>query len=300
MGRSWLMAMLLAGCYQPTPSRDVPCGPGGACPSGQTCVSERCVAENTVGADGPSDTSADSAIDAAPVDGTSVTGGDAQGDAMPDAMPVVIAWQSTTTAKVVQAGAVSVTVARPTCATGDVFVATVAMGRTNSATKPTFTAPTGWTLVRRVDRLNDTALATYWHTAGATEPATYTWQLGATIEGVAWISCYAHVDPISPIEIDAGALVATAGPMYAAPSITTTTPNAMVLATFVSHAATATTWSVPTGTTARASLNNATTRSGLGVDKLFALAGATGTLTATASTVQDYALVETLALKPAP
>ena len=266
-------------------------------------MSERCVLEGTLGIDAASDTptdTADAPVDAAPADSTSVTEADAHGDAMPDAMPVLIAWQSTTTTSVLAAGALSVTVARPTCAAGNVFVATVAMGRTGSAASPTFTAPTGWTLVRRVDRLNDSALLTYWHTASAAEPTSYTWQFSATIEGVAWISCYANVNPTAPIEVEAGVLVATVGPAYATPSITTTTPNAMVLATYVSHAATATTWVAPTGTTKRAGLNNGTTRSGLGVDKLFAAAGATGTLTATASTAQGYALVEILALKPAP
>ena len=108
------------------------------------------------------------------------------------------------------------------------------------------------------------------------------------------------VDPISPVDAELGTLVATIGTTYATPSITTVSANAMVVATYVSHAGTPSTWLGPAAASVRADLNNGSTRSGLGIDELVGAAGPTGTLTATASAQQDYALVHVLALKPAP
>ena len=217
-------------------------------------------------------------------------------------MPRFITWKATTTQNIPSAtAATSVTVGQPTCASGDVEVAAIAMGNTGASTVPTFTEPAGWTLVRRSDHGSDTALLVYWHTAGAIEPSTYTWQFSAAIEGVAWISCYANVDPVAPIDVELGTLILNTGPTYATPSITTTVANAMVVATYASHVSvTPTTWSAPAGTSVRANLNNGTTRSGLGIDEPVAAAGPTGALAATASVVQNYALVHVLALKPAP
>ena len=175
------------------------------------------------------------------------------------------------------------------------------MQNSGAPAMPGFTAPAGWTQVRRLDHATDTALLVYWHTATAVEPTSYTWQFSAQIEGVAWISCYANVDPSSPIDAEAGLVDSTAGPAYATPSITTTAPNAMLVATFVSHLATPpTTWSGSAGTTVRASFNNGTSRSGLGEDQLVAATGPTGARMATASSPQDYALVHVLALRPLP
>jgi hypothetical protein len=195
--------------------------------------------------------------------------------------------------------AASITVAHPTCPAGDVMVAAVAMGSSGSAAVPVFTAPTGWTLIKRLDRNADTALAVYWHLAGAAEPTSYTWQLSAMIEGVAWISCYAHVDVAAPIEAQTGLVIETTGPAYATPAITTTAAYSMIVATFATHAAAATTW-LPTGMTERVDVNNTTTRSGEATDHLVPAAGAPAAYSSTASSAQDYALVHVLALKPAP
>jgi hypothetical protein len=257
------------------------------------CVANRCVLDGT-----PADASdVDAAVDARLVDTARSI------DAIPDAMSPAIAWVSATTATVLRgAPAMSVTVAQPTCATSNVMVAAIAMGNTGAATNPVFTPPTGWTLVRRSDHGNDTALLVYWHTAGAAEPATYTWQFTTLIEGVAWISCYANVDPTTPIDVEQGGVVATTGPDYAAPSITPTTANTMLVLTYIAHAptATGTTWTPPALTNQRVNFNNGTSRSGTSADQLLGAANPTGALSATASEAQDYAIVESLALRPAP
>jgi hypothetical protein len=282
MPKFWLALLLVAACYQPTPSVGVPCGPLDACPMGQNCVARRCV----IGTEAP-----DATADDASPDGSSLT------DAGIDAASVTITWKSVVTANVL-APSGSINVPRPAYMPGDMFVATIAMGATSAVTMPAFTAPTGWVLVRRLDRGNASTLAVYYHKAKPGEPSSYTWQFSSQIEGVAWISCYSGVNLSFPIQTDMGAVIATATTTYATPSIATTTPNAMVVATFVSHAAAMSTWTAPTGTNTRASLNNGDTRSGLGVDGLFATAGPIGPLTATVSSTQDYALVDVLALAP--
>jgi len=44
---------LLAGCYDPTPKADLPCGDNDVCPRGQTCVAGTCRAELPDGVDAP-------------------------------------------------------------------------------------------------------------------------------------------------------------------------------------------------------------------------------------------------------
>ncbi len=304
---------LVTACYRPQVAADVPCSPSGACPAGQMCVANFCVLDGT---ERPVDAADDAVIvvDAPPVIDARADAAtpDAAADAMPDAAIMIdaaadaakpmIAWQGTTTATVPQAGAASVTIARPTCATGDVMLAMVAMGNSGSAAMPTFLAPPGWTLVRRLDHDNDTTLLVYWHAAVALEPTTYTWGFSAMIEGVAWISCYANVDVNVPIDAESGDVDPSVGPAYSTPSITTTSANTMLVASFASHNTTGgiNAWSPPAGTNVRANLNNGTTRSGLGVDELISAAGPTSVLTATVSVPEDYALVDLLALKPSP
>jgi hypothetical protein len=55
------VAVVLSGCFQPGAPADVPCGPGGACPPGQSCVGDVCRLPGFVG----EDAAVDAAIDAA-------------------------------------------------------------------------------------------------------------------------------------------------------------------------------------------------------------------------------------------
>jgi hypothetical protein len=174
------------------------------------------------------------------------------------------------------------------------------MGNTGSNQMSAFTAPPSWTFVDRIDRALDSALLVYWHVVRTAEPASYTWQFTPQIEGVAWVSCYANVDATAPIDAEMGVLIATTGPAYAAPSITTTTANTMLVAAWITHDnQTPTTWTATAGAV-RANFNNGSTRAALGVDTPVAAAGATPVITGTASVVQDYAIVDVLALRPAP
>jgi len=226
---------------------------------------------------------------------TDASGGDSS-------TPHTITWRSTTTAFVVQAGASLITVARPsTVASGDVLVAGVAMGNSGNSALTVFTAPSGWSLVRRLDCGTATTLAVYWHLAGASEPATYTWAFDASIEGEAWVSDYSGVDTVSPIDVETGAVDPQSATSYATPSLKTIAANTLVLGSFASHGGSAATWTAPPSTTTRASLNNGSSRSGLAVEQAIAPASTTvGPWTAKVDMTQDYALAQLTALRPAP
>jgi hypothetical protein len=210
-----------------------------------------------------------------------------------------IAWRATRTASVPMSGATSITVGVPTHAPGDLMVAAIAIGSTGSATAPTIAAPPAWTLVRRLDRANDTTLAVYRRVATSGEPADYSWSWNGGREGPAWISSYSGVDPLSPIEAEDGRVVDNGGPAYSTPAIDTASANAMVIGTFASHAGQQTTWTPQSDAAVRASFNNGSTRSGLSQDLRVSAPTAGQTLSATASTPQDYCLVHILALRPA-
>jgi hypothetical protein len=175
------------------------------------------------------------------------------------------------------------------------------MGSTAEPTLPVYTAPTGWTLVRRSDRNTDSSLAVYTRIA-ASEPASYTWTFDVPIEGVGWISCYLNVDHANLIDVEIGGAIESIGPTFAAPVLTTTHPNELALAIIVAHTtlAAATTWSVPANTTQRINFNNGTTRSGMQADRVVASAGSTGAISTTASETQDYAIGQLLVLRQAP
>jgi hypothetical protein len=250
----------------------------------------------------PSDAPAMKA-DAETIDATMI---DARPDALVrDASRAAIAWKATTTTTIAaSAPASAVTIAAPSpLAAGDVLVAVIAMGSTGEALVPAFTAPTGWTLIRQTNRNADSALAVYWHAVAdaANETATYTWMFNESIEGVAWISDYTGVSTSAPVDAENGTLDATATTAYPAPTVTTTTVGAMIVLTYAGHdAGTQATWTAAAGTTKRAGLNDGTTRSGLSADTLWPTASTIPAYTAAASTSQEYALMHTLALRPAP
>lgn len=241
----------------------------------------------------------DSSKDSAVLTDASVDAGSADADA--SSKVHVITWRSTAVVSVPN-GAMSLALARPvTVMAGDVLVATIAMGNTGSLSQPMFTAPAGWTLVRRLDNGNATTLAVYWHLAGSSEPSMYTWTFDLSIEGEGWLSDYAGVDPASPVDVEKGAVVVQSLSAYSAPALTTLSANDVVLGSFASHANVASNWTAPPATTTRASLNNGSTRAGLGVEQTFAMPGSVvGPWSATIDNPQEYALTHVLALRPAP
>jgi len=48
-----LVILVIAGCYQPSPPANVPCGPGDACPTGQQCIAGVCRTGDVIQDDAP-------------------------------------------------------------------------------------------------------------------------------------------------------------------------------------------------------------------------------------------------------
>ena len=283
--RRALVLAATAACYQPSLHSGAPCASDGSCPPPLHCSARNTCELADDDASGPHD---------APID-TAVT----SHDGAPDAPGMPIVWKATTTQVIpVAAGQLFVTIDVPPSSAGDVMVATIAMGNTGQTAAPAFTAPTGWTVVDQTNKGLDSALATYWHVASDTEPATVTWTFNEVMEGVAWISAYANVSTTAPIDAHKQLLVNNVGPAYTAPSVTTSTAGAMLVLTYAVHGSTAPTWLMPSGTTMRATLDNGTTRRGVGVERLLVATGSTPSETLTATVEQDYALLDVTALAP--
>ena len=82
--------------------------------------------------------------------------------------------------------------------------------------------PAGWTLVRTDNNSNSLQLSSYWHVAGASEPASYTWSLtsgGSAISKAAagTISAYSGVDPVAVINASGGQVDPNSTPVHRRP-----------------------------------------------------------------------------------
>ena len=129
-------------------------------------------------------------------------------------------------------------------AVDDVLIASIGVRPNTTGITP----PTGWTLVRRVDNTNTSAnsLAVYRKTAGASEPADYTWTMSGAANSVGGIQAFSGVDTTSPIDVENGHTTASSV-SHATPSVTTTVADA-VLVTSHTYASGAT-WTPPAGIT---------------------------------------------------
>ena len=193
----------------------------------------------------------------------------------------------------------TLTITKPSgTATNDVLVASIAV----TPSTATITPPSGWTLVRRMDNAGPTSnsLAVYYKAAAGSEPASYAWGLVGSSFTVGGIQGFAGIDTASPVDLENGQSTPS-GTTHAAPSITTTVANAMLVA---SHAfASSQSWTPPSGMTEsfdqRSGANNATGLSIEGSRVLLAAAGASGTKTATAAGSADAGNAHLLALRPA-
>jgi RHS repeat-associated protein len=193
----------------------------------------------------------------------------------------------------------TLTITKPSgTATNDVLVASIAVTPSTAAITP----PSGWTLVRRMNNTGPTSnsLAVYYKAAAAGEPASYAWGLSGSSFTVGGIQGFTGIDIASPLDIENGQSTPS-GTTHAAPSITTTGANAMVVA---SHAfASSQSWTPPSGMTEsfdqRSGANSATGLSIEGSRVLLAVAGASGTKTATAAGSADAGNAHLLSLRPA-
>ena len=194
----------------------------------------------------------------------------------------------------------SITINRPTgTQKGDVMVAVIAVVPSSAS----ITAPGGWALINRQNNPsgNSNALAVYYKVASATEPASYTWVLSANNGNAGGIMAFSGVDNAGPIHTFAGQLTTSASTSIAAPSVTTTMADTMIV-TAHEYAASRR-WNAPAGMTeafdvASRAVNNRNGVSTLGSYMPKPTAGPTGTLIATTGGNADTGAGITVALKP--
>ena len=148
---------------------------------------------------------------------------------------------------------------------------------------PTITPPAGWTAVRTDSNSTTMRQATYTHVVGATEPASYTWNLSSSQAAAGGIMAYGGVATATPVDVHGGQVNASASSVTA-PTVTTTKANAQLVGFFANGAAT--TFTAPTGMTERGDVASTagTFKVTLeGADQSRATAGATGTRAAAAA-----------------
>ncbi len=188
----------------------------------------------------------------------------------------------------------TLTVPMPTSGAGDVLLATV-----DVRGKPAITAPGGWTLVRQDTSGTALRKATYWRLATASEPASYTWQFSLARAAVGTILAYDGVSATDPIQASSGQPNA-GSTSITAPSLTTTTPDAVVVGLFGIGGNTAI--APPSGMTERSEVRSPTAVTAKAVgetaDLTLAQPGPTGDLVAT-STKSGANIGHLVALTPA-
>lgn len=191
----------------------------------------------------------------------------------------------------------SVSVNKPTgTATGDLLLLSISFEKGSDVS---ITA-TGWTLVRRTDQSTNVGMATYFRVAAADEATSYTFTL---TQGPKWSAAIARFTgvsvPASPATLQSvGNSSGTSSTSVVAPAITTTDPNAIVLAVYTNKKNS--TYTAATGTTERFDVPNTG-----GLPSLMlatypqATAASTGTKTATATDSEVWA-AQQIALYPIP
>lgn len=177
----------------------------------------------------------------------------------------------------------NIVVPLPPTQAGDLLLASIDLR--GSAT---ITPPSGWVLVRQ--DVNGTAMrkATFRRVASAAEPPSYTWTFSAARGAVGSMSSYSGVSTTAPVPASSGQANTTSSKQVGAPSVTTTSPNSVVVGLF--GVAREATFTPPSGMTERTDVSSPTSSasnkrvSGETADVLTTAAGATGTRVATSST----------------
>lgn len=196
--------------------------------------------------------------------------------------------------------ATSVTLGLPSGAQpGDVLIATIGFG--NEKNSAAVTAPAGWTLVTRVNEKTRTSIAIYRHVLAAGESA-FSWRFSVPVGGVSAITAFAGADPADPVDVSGGINIDQKGKSFSTPSLTTTTPGTMLVASYLGLRGKGkiSTWSSASGMTELADRGESQGRRSGGVYVATqATAGSTGKKTATANQDQEDAVAVLTALKPA-
>jgi hypothetical protein len=143
----------------------------------------------------------------------------------------------------------------PNVMPGDVLVSQLALWDGVGSNVPT--APAGWTLIRHdsVSNANKITSWLYYHVAGSSEPASYSWHI--TSQYVAGVMGAWRGAASSPIDQSSGASAAGVSPISAAaPSLTPANGNEFQIYFYASQSAAAPTISEPGAITQRANLKS--------------------------------------------
>lgn len=128
---------------------------------------------------------------------------------------------------------------------GDVLVSCIASNGSKIGT-----APAGWTQLASVITGTSTRAFGYYHVAGTSEPASYSWKLNSSVASSAGIARYSGVDQASPIDgtvstANSGGVISKTGTV---PGVTTSIANAMLVGCMsVDSSATSLTITPPAG-----------------------------------------------------
>ena len=194
---------------------------------------------------------------------------------------------------------------------GDVLIASLGFGRIQARSQPRLTEPNGWSLASRTEQGPDRSLtksgnavavlAVYSHVLVAGETS-FVWTTDQKVGGVGFLAAFGGVDRSSPVDRSLGQVSSPGLTTISTPSITTTTPGSVLVASFFGqrrHDA-STTWSPPAGMTEIGDAVNTSWIHSATIDHATQdAAGESGAKTATASTSQDWALAALTALRPA-
>jgi hypothetical protein len=129
-------------------------------------------------------------------------------------------------------------------ATNDVMIATVFVRGALADIRKTsvVTPPAGWTLIRRDDYSIDvlgggSTMVSYYRVATASDAAPFTWTFDTARLAAAGIASYSGVSTSSPVDAHAGKMsqLSAYSTTIAAPSVTTTRPNAVVVGFYGLH-----------------------------------------------------------------
>jgi len=171
---------------------------------------------------------------------------------------------------------------------GDIMVA--AIGINGGSGVAITTVPTGWTLIRRTDNSTNVGLAVYWRVASS-EGSSYDWVFDTRLKHSGGI-CTWYNNDATPVDAENGQTTASSTD-HAAPTITPTVSNCMLVASYV--VGIAANWTADGAMTER--VDEMSAAIGLLMSDELWTSGATGTRTATAGSAA-VGVTHMLALKP--
>ncbi len=198
------------------------------------------------------------------------------------------------------AGSTSLTISNASTNSNQLLVAFVSLNGSS-----TITAPAGWVEINTQTFGSSTRGSVFYRVQALSgEPTSYNFTLSATVKATAVMAAYSGVDLVNPVDAHSNSTTSSGATTMTAQSVTTTVPNAMLVAMY--GKAQGTTFTAGSSMTLRGQSTssgggNAGTKQTSGLqDILQASAGASGTKTMTAASGTGSGTTHLVALRPAP